>query len=433
MTGEAGACARAATSAHRRAIISRRAYLLLFLLALGVRSGVGAWQLSHATVHTLLELPDEQQYWLMASNFAAGNSLRDELGFVATRMPLYPCLLAPFTQLEHGIIAAKALQWAIGATMAALTAQLGALLGGRRLGIVAGALVALDPFLVYFSSLLLTETLSGACLLLLANRAAGMALTPEDRRTRNWVTFGALAALCIYVREANAALALLLAAFIVLRRGFAKRAIVGAVTAILVAVLLLVPWAIRNRVVLGEWIWLTTRGGISLYDGLGPQADGSSDLRDVKQMDAVAGLGEVAWHRHFTTESIRLMKEQPERAWRLALIKLGRTWNPVPNAEAYQSRMVRAIAAAWSVPSFTLAVIGAILWIKRDRGVGGWTVLFLLLPALFVCGLHCFFVGSVRYRVSVMPMIAVLGAFALAAMMSRIAIPPRQDGHDPAR
>ena len=44
-------------------------------------------------------------------------------------------------------------------------------------------------------------------------------------------------------------------------------------------------------------------------------------------------------------------------------------------------------------------------------------MLFLLLPALYLSALHNLFVGSVRYRLSAMPMLEVLAAVALIALV----------------
>ena len=112
-----------------------------------------------------LEFPDEQQYWDMAASLMAGEGLRDELGFRATRMPLFPTLLAPFVAMPYGVVLAKIFHWFLGAGVAALAALLATDLFDRRVGWIAGLLVAFDPFLVFFSSLLLTETLFTGLLL----------------------------------------------------------------------------------------------------------------------------------------------------------------------------------------------------------------------------------------------------------------------------
>ncbi len=186
---------------------------------------------------------------------------------------------------------------------------------------------------------------------------------------------------------------------------------------VLVVIAALLPWAVRNRQVCGKWCWLTHRSGISLYDGVGPQATGASDLGHVKQMPAVRGLGEVEWNRYFLRESMRSIRDDPARIVRLAGVKLARMWNPFPNADTYRSSAARWVAAGWTLPIYALTAAGAV-WTTRRRVRGGWrTVVMLLLPAVYLCMLHGLFVGSVRYRLAAMPMLLMLAAVALDRVM----------------
>jgi hypothetical protein len=136
-------------------------------------------------------------------------------------------------------------------------------------------------------------------------------------------------------------------------------------------------------------------------------------------MDAVQGMDEVAWNQYFLNESIRAIREDPARIARLAGIKLARMWNPVPNVESYQSWFVRFVSAAWMIPTFALAIVGVMV-LPRIRGSSGVSIaLLLLLPALYVSVLHTLFVGSVRYRLTAMPMLEMLAAFALVVLYDR--------------
>ncbi len=135
----------------------RTRWLALFVLALVLRGGWGTYRLVNAPDPSVLEFPDEQQYWMMAGSLQSGEGLRDELEFRATRMPLYPALLSVFTGLDRGVILAKVFQWAIGALAAVVIGVAAAVLFDRRVGLMAGVLVAFDPFFIFFSSLLLTE------------------------------------------------------------------------------------------------------------------------------------------------------------------------------------------------------------------------------------------------------------------------------------
>ena len=397
--------------------------LVVFLVALGLRAGWGIYQLTRAEDPTVLEFPDEVQYWSMAQSLRAGEGLQDELGFRAARMPLYPGLLALFTPAEHGVIYAKVLHWVIGALAAAVTAWLAATMFDRRAAWLAGLMLAFDPFMVFFSSLLLTETLFVTAIVLLWGvgwpilRAGGKGVSAW-----RWLAAGLLTALCVYVRVSSLGLMVAVVALWLVAGHFRRQVLLGGAGVLLVVVLALLPWALRNQRVTGHLCWLTHRGGISLYDGVGPQAQGDSNLGGIKQMPAVRGLDEVQWNRYFMHESLKAMRDDPGRILRLALVKWSRMWNPLPNVETYRSPFVRLISAAWTLPTFAFATAGAILLgLRRREQARGRALLWLLGPALYLTALHGLFVGSVRYRLGAIPMLEVLAAVALVALWKWLA------------
>lgn len=397
----------------------RYAYLIVFVLALLARAGVGMYRSTGSLSAADLEFPDEQQYWSMATAFAAGEGLPDELGFQATRMPLFPVYLSFFTGLPYGIMAARMSFWLIGALAAVLSVGLGSRLVDRRVGLCAGLIVALDPFLVSTSSLLLTETLFVAILtglwLLLLQPVRGL-----QTSIARWAAIGGLAAVGVYTREASIALVLMALGFTIVVRTFDRRTCAGSAIAAGMIFLSLIPWMSRNLRVVGEPVFLTTRAGISLYDGVRPGATGASDLGDIKQMPAVRDLSETDWNAYFLRESKDIMKRDRARIVRLIPVKLQRLWNPWPNAASYRSFSIRFVAAAWTVPLFAFALAGVVWW-SRASSVGGVRmVMFLLLPAFYLSALHSLFVGSVRYRLAAVPMIAVLASYALIRILDRV-------------
>jgi len=391
----------------------RRA-VLIFLAAAVLRAGYGGFLLARAADPAALTFPDEQQYWLMAESLSDGRGMVDELGFRATRMPLYPGLLSLFAAAGGGgVVAARAAHWLIGAAGAVLVGLLGARLGGGRVGLAAGLLVAFDPALVGLSSLLLTETLHVAVLAALWWVGWPLLERRPGFRGGRWLAVGVLASLNVYVRPSIAGLVLLWLGLLFVRRP-TRRDLAGVACAGGVVVLSLVPWAARNQRVTGHWCWLTHRLGISLYDGVGPQATGAGDLGDVKAMPAVAGLDEVAWNEWFLDHAWQAMRDDPRRTLRLAGTKLARTWSPVLHADEYSSPWIRLIFGGWSVSFFGLALGGVVLLRCRPAV---WIA--LLLPAAYVALLHSLFVGSVRYRVTATPTLAVLAGWAVIALWQR--------------
>ena len=402
--------------------------LLIFAIALVARAGWGIYRMEKSG-GAGLEFPDEEQYWFIAQSIADGNGLRDDMGFRATRMPLYPAFLSPFAESPNGVAIAKGAQWGIAALAAPLVMAIGCRLASRRHGLLCGIIVALDPFLVFFSSLLLTESTAITMLCLF-----WMLLTPflqlapesalesprepkcaarEMRRVSwgRWALAGAAAAACVYLREVNLGLVVITLAVLAAFHRCDARVLGGVILVLAMVASSLFPWALRNKLTLGEWRWLTTRGGVSLFDGVGPQATGASDLGPIQRTGRAADLAEKDWNAHFYRESWQAIAQDPQRIFRLAGRKLVRLWNPFPNVESYRSGYTAWIAAVWTIAVFTLAAVGALTIAFAGRAR---TVAFCLLPAVYLSLIHGIYVGSVRYRLPAMPLIAVLAAMALS-------------------
>lgn len=186
-----------------------------------------------------------------------------------------------------------------------------------------------------------------------------------------------------------------------------------------VVIIGLTPWAARNASVIGEWRWLTTRGGISLYDGLqnrpagAGELAGGSDLAHTKAWPKVQGLSETQWDRFFRERAIECMRQDPWRIMRLAGAKFLRTWNIVPNEAAHRRGRAAMVSAAWMIFVLLTAAAG---WWRVRRCVRCWLV--LLLPVAGFTLLHMVFVGSVRYRVPLMPLVFVLSATGLHGLIT---------------
>ena len=387
--------------------------VFLFVVAAGAVMRLGVvWY--YAESLDAPQLPDEVQYWNMARSIADGQGLEDELGYRASRMPLYPAFLAPFAKLTNGLAFALALQAVFSALACGFTSLLAWRIAPDRIralaAVIAGLLVALDPFLIYFCRLLLTESLFVCALSALL--AVSWPVTEKNSRCGpwRWLASGVLCALCVYLRPSGVALLVGWWAFVLFRRRFDKTAVLGVCGWMLMLVLMLSPWAARNKSVTGEWVWLTTRMGISLYDGVHPEATGASNLGDIK----ATGQSELVWNRDFKTKAWQHIRTEPGRMIRLAGRKFVRTWNLWPNAEGYRGVWIKVTLGAW-----TALILLTAAWGTRTVRAAPAAIMGLLLPAIYFTLLHMLFVGSVRYRLPAMPMIEVLSAVGIAALLAR--------------
>jgi 4-amino-4-deoxy-L-arabinose transferase-like glycosyltransferase len=380
------------------------------------------------------DLPDQREYLVLGENLAEGRGLqfydpRFNQSVVAFRTPGYPALLA---LCGANVRAVRLVQALIDTFTVLAIYLLGRRIFGRRdpggiCALIAASLVALNPFLIYFTALILSETLFtallawGMLLLVVPSDAtlenAGGPSRFSGRRTATacWLCGGLLLALAALVRPSAAALPLVLgiaAAFMNRRAPPARQPRwplpVGA-TMLLLTLLVLAPWAYRNDRLLGQWIWTTTNGGITAYDGFNPDATGASDQSFVRMMPQLKAMGEVARSQYLAQKAQNFVKEHPARSFQLAVLKAGRTWSPVPLSDEYGSWKYRAVGLLYSLPLDLLVLAGLF-----SPGMNRAAKVFLLLPAIYFTAVHMLSVGSLRYRIPVEPPMAIVAGAVFA-------------------
>jgi len=387
----------------RRALIL---LLVLMVLAAGLRLGVGLGRLED-----LYWLGDSKAYREIADNFVDGRGLvmTDFAGRVrqAERMPGYPLTLAAlrwaFAESDAAVVIAQSL---LGAVSVALAYLLGREVAGKTAGFVAAALVALSPWQVYFATVALTECWSTPLLLattLCAVRAA-------ERPGWAWAVGAGLCCAALgYVHPEFLALPLLVGLPAVIARE-RKRHLARWALAVVVIVAALAPWWIRNYAVLGSAVLATTRCGVTLYDGVGPQATGRSDMRFERELAAkTRTLDELAYGAYYRRESLRQIRAEPWRIVGLAPRKLSRLWSPTPNLAEGQRPLYRWASRLSYIPMVAGALLGLVVLLRRPP-----RLVLLVAPVVMVTLIHAVLVGSIRYRVPIEPMLFVMAGAAIA-------------------
>jgi hypothetical protein len=397
----------------------RAAIIAILLLALGLRIG---WAVSRPVSRDELEaLPDQQQYLQIAHNVLNGQGywfldprVADKV--YAFRMPGYPLFIAACGENVRTVRVAQAVVDASSVWAAYLLALLlFPAANRRRVALLAAALVAFNPFLVYFCGLILSETLFVAMLMWsMVLLVAGQGDQQRKRRTLLWLGGGMLLALSVLVRPS----ALLLAVVLGIGAAFVNRNERGSyhlrwplpvgTTMLLWLLVVLTPWALRNDRVLHRWIWLDTNSGFTFYDGYNPEATGASDQRFVKDMPQLQHMGEVERSRYLQNLAIEWAKAHPRRVMELMRARLVRTWSPVPLSDQYSGRLYQLVGLCFSLPLDLL-----ILWGLATAKLSRASKVFLLIPAIYLTGIHMLSVGSLRYRLPAEPPLALLAAGGL--------------------
>lgn len=377
----------------------------------------------HLTVGAGLEFPDEQLHWQLASNLVHQGNLVSDDGRWAARMPLYPLFLAPFSALgDAGPLLARFAQALVGAATALIAFRWVWRAARPPAAWIAGVLIALDPFGVFFSQLLLTETVF--TFLAVAFGAATWAVLERPERRAPVVWLALVAAALPMTRPSSAAwVPCVLILLLILDRNRA-RAARRATAVVLMVACALIPWAVRNRAVIGAPAWLSSNGGVTLYDALGPQADGSSNQAFMSEIPELAGLGEAERDRWLRDAAIREIRANPGRVLRLAAVKLARFWNPFPNYDAYSGGWRAWVGAGYSLFLYVSAAVGAAValgLVRASESARSARILALVavVPIVYFTAVHAVYIGSVRYRLPLVPLLAILAALGISAMARR--------------
>ncbi|CAN5379292.1 hypothetical protein BH09PLA1_BH09PLA1_33070 [soil metagenome] len=387
-----------------------RALIVLLLLALLIRLG---WALSRdaSDAAALADLPDQREYLTLGRNLLHDHTLvmrDDRLGVdvYAFRAPGYPIFVA----LCGGSIRAIRIAQVLLDTSTVVAVYLLA----RKLlppvaCVIAAVFIAFNPYLVYFSSLILSETLFIALL------AWGMFLLT----TRRWWTGTIVLGLMVLVRPGAMILPIVLAlASVYLKRAesqphqrdlIARPLLAGAII-----VLTLLPWAYRNHLAIDRWLWTTSNTGVTLYDGFNPAATGASDQRFLLGMTQSLRQipNEVDRSNYLAAEARRFARDLPQRTIELTAAKIARTWSPIPLSSNYGGNVRNVILSAmYTIPLFVLTILGLC---RSNLSVPA--KVFLLLPAIYFTALHALSVGSLRYRLPADVPMAVVAASALSVV-----------------
>lgn len=355
-------------------------------------------------------LGDQLEYLQLGRNLFNSGQLRfhdarfDQWVY-AYRTPGYPCLIAA---CAGNVRAVRLVQAGLDTSTVLAIYLLAKRFLASRGSLVAAALVSANPFLIYFSGLILSETMFTAML------AWGMCLL-----VRHWpwaLSLGViLLVLSVLVRPSALGLVVLLAAGGAWGQGWIS-VVRNVGFAVLALALVLASWAYRNahHPELRSWIWTTTNSGITTYDGFHEGATGASDQKPfVQEMRTLLSrMDEVERDDFLSQQAHQWIRAHPAQSFKLMGIKVLRTWSPVPLSSEYGGRWFYVLVGlCYSVPFDILILLGF-----YKGKLPKMAKVLLLLPAIYFTGIHALSVGSLRYRIPIEPPMAVIaGSWAFCA------------------
>src|SRR5687767_2293705 len=400
-------------------------------LALIVRV-IYIWQLRDSPFFDVL-MGDAHRYDVWAAQIAGGDLIGREVFYQA---PLYPYFLATLYAIGgRSLMMVRVCQALLGTAACVLLALTARRLYSERTGLIAGLGLALYAPAVFFDGLIQKSALDllfVALVLWIISR-----LLDAPNRRASWFWLGIAAGGLALTRE-NALIfvpAILLwppGRLVSTRR----QRMLSAGVFVLGVTLVLLPVAIRNRIVGGEWHMTTSQLGPNLYIGNNPNADGTyaalregrgtpeyerQDATELAETAAGRPLtpGEVSsfWVRR-TTEFVR---SEPGMWLALMARKGALLWNrtefvDTESQESYEdwSPLLRALA---HVGHFGVLVPFALLGVFatwRDRSRIG---VYYAMAAIYAASVMMFYV-SARYRLPLVPFLVLFAAAGVASLPS---------------
>ena len=302
----------------------------------------------------------------------------------ANQEPLYPLLLAAFFKWvpapDISLLLFQVLVWACASMVVARLARRSLHAPECATALAVGLWPPLVVYVLSYHPLWLRAT---ALVLTLAT-----ALRYRDKPGR-WraIELGAMLGLASLARTTFLALPVAILPW-ALRRGRPLFLSHGAL-ALVTAALVLSPWLLRNRIVLGAWIPGTTTSGYALLIGNHPGANGVMDDEALGRMNAELpadfySLPEAGRDRFLRNRAITFLMENPATGARLYLSKLFYLWTWRPGVgHEYSPGRTRAYLVLWSV-TLPLILLGWRLARRRPEAehpgllLGVWTFLSLL-------------------------------------------------------
>jgi hypothetical protein len=368
--------------------------------------------------------PDSFTYLAPARSLLQGLGFLDDTHAIETlRTPAYPLLLAllgartlPLIVLQHLLNALLALGiylFVIGRT------------GNRQAALIAALLFSVDVPTIHYANKVLTETLFTFLLYVVFVLAL--------QRPRP-IVLGILTGILVLVRPVALFYFIALAFFFVLQRIPVRQIVIF----VAVALVLPVGWVVRNRVQTGVFT-LSSVGGFNMlvYRAAGALAienegnfhkelaeeqeglreDADDEIQASLHIQDAEDLPGAIRARYYSRFAWRIIRQHPIAFVQLTirgfLVNLfDSDWDAIEVVSALSPDVLQVAIGAVPIIVFVLASVGTILLWRTDRAMA----ILIVLTVLYFIGMAAGGEAESRFRVPVMPQIAIAAAMGVEAI-----------------
>ena len=356
----------------------------------------------------------------IARSLAAGEGFaspfRAATGPTAWVAPVYPLLCALAFKLfgiysQAAALAVLMMNSAFSALTAVALYYLGRSTAGERVALAAAAVWALaPPFMKWAAEWAWDMSLSA----LLATLLLLVALQLEQQSTtRRWTWFGILAGAVALTNPALLTLVPWIALWLAWR--LQRRSARGLALAALLAAAMVAPWLLRNRMVLGEWVFVRDNFGFEFHLGNYHNSNGMGwrglhPTVNPREFDQYVALGELKYIAAAQREAFAFVREYPAEFAGLSWVRARAFWDGTCLYYALQPRpWTPALYGAFSALGL-LGLVFATTQRMPGSGLFWWIALY---PAPYYLTYP-----QPRYRHAVEPVLLLLATWLVAEVVS---------------
>jgi 4-amino-4-deoxy-L-arabinose transferase-like glycosyltransferase len=315
----------------------------------------------------------------------------------------------------------KCFNIAVGILIVLLTIELGTRWFNRKVGIIAGLLVGSWPVFIEYTTIIGSEPLFTAALLailLLFDRIL------SDEKHFKWLAagLGVLIGLTSLLRPPALLFPGLFAfVFLIQKRQIISSlkllAIVGAFSLLVIA-----PWSARNYTLFGQFVAISTSGGMNLWMGNNPATTGEYQLPP-----ALDGVNEAQRDRILGNEATSYIEQAPVAFVMRSAVKavrlyeretIGVWWNAQGIYGAFGSLgslAIKVASQAFWAGALALFVMGC-YFLFRQQGLASFASHPGIATLVYFTLIYAIIVIQDRYHIPTDPIMAIFGAYAICRL-----------------
>ena len=402
--------------------LNSRPWILLFAIAVLLRVLFVLIQVYFHPFVIEFYADDSAAYDRIATSLIEGKGYALNGIPTAYEPPTYPIFLAGlFLLFGRNFLFVSLMQAFLGAATVLLIYGLGSLLFSRKVGVLAGLLMAVYPHHIFWTGYILTETLYVFLLVL-----ALYLFVRFSRTVQLLPLIGACAALiaAILTRPVFVAALPLLVAWLAyvysVRRIHLSKVLMQVALVLVLFIVVFLPWGYRNYRQFDAWMFTSSKsvdmlavltspsfkGGTGGYitNGIDFAFPPELDVANLSERDHWQRYGELA-RQQFRTDPMRVFRHIPQSLWNM--------WRPNYAGASLRNQL-------FLVPLYLVVLIGGIwgivdivrsLHLRRMPGV-----LLLLGALLYSVLIHALLGGMIRFRLPIEPLLII---FAASVFVSR--------------